>query len=543
MVGKRAVIRRSLDVILVFALAVAAGPGLSAQPLQEPRPDVPPEVRERARRAAEEAIAARRQDGRVFVDTLDVRVVEVEVVVTDQDGERVRGLGRDDFRLSVAGREVPIEYFDERREGVLVGAPRDGDGTSAGEAAAGGIHYLVFLDDFFTDRRYRAAVLDRAAEEIEVLRPGDRMAVIRFRGRGVETLIDWTDSKSELTRVLEAARKAPTWELRRNARLAAATNPANRVKIQAWQIEDAQKTLTAAMRAYSDVPGRKVLLLFSSGWPVDLPHAETLSAELAAHRLGGNRLLQPVTDTANLLGYTIYTFHLGRLGRNPTAADRAPAGLAPDDPGTLVSLHRFAAETGGRSYAYATLIPRPLSAVTEDTADYYSLGFRASMVGDGGLRTISVGVSRPGLRVRHRRGYRDLTRGQRADLEAEAALFSGESDAPPLDVELGTPDGGLRKLVVPFTVHIPMDWVVLLPTGDGRFTSRLELRIAALDHAGDRSELTALPIELSGPRPDPGSHSVYEAAVRLRRREQRVVFTLTDSVRGESLTSAIDFDP
>lgn len=188
---------------------------------------------EQARRAAAEAIAAQRRDGRVFVDAIDVRVIEVEVVVTDDQGERVRGLARDDFRLSVAGREVPIEYFDERRGGEIVAAADASRGEAGAGETAPGVHYLLFLDDFFTDRRYRAAVLDRAAQELDVLRPGDRMAVIRFRGRGVETLIDWTSSKGDLARVLDEARRAPTWELRRDARLASATNPANRVRIVA----------------------------------------------------------------------------------------------------------------------------------------------------------------------------------------------------------------------------------------------------------------------------------------------------------------------
>jgi hypothetical protein len=96
---------------------------------------------------------------------------------------------------------------------------------------------------------------------------------------------------------------------------------------------------------------------------------------------------------------------------------------------------------------------------------------------------------------------------------------------------------------VPFAVRIPMDWVIMLPTGDGHHAASLELRVAALDRGGDRSEVTALPVELRGPRPAPGSHSVYEAAVELRRRKQRVVFTLTDPLRGESLTSTLDFDP
>ena len=48
-----------------------------------------------------------------FGETVDVRVVNVEVVVTDRQGNRVTGLSPDDFRLRVDGKEVPVEYFTE----------------------------------------------------------------------------------------------------------------------------------------------------------------------------------------------------------------------------------------------------------------------------------------------------------------------------------------------------------------------------------------------------------------------------------------------
>src|SRR5947199_8818835 len=51
---------------------------------------------------------------------IDVRVVNVEAVVTDRRGERIEGLQAGDFRLLVDGREVPIDYFTEVRGGQAV---------------------------------------------------------------------------------------------------------------------------------------------------------------------------------------------------------------------------------------------------------------------------------------------------------------------------------------------------------------------------------------------------------------------------------------
>ena len=49
----------------------------------------------------------------VFGEEIDVRVVNVEAVVTDRDGKRVTGLRPEDFRLRVDGKELPVEYFSE----------------------------------------------------------------------------------------------------------------------------------------------------------------------------------------------------------------------------------------------------------------------------------------------------------------------------------------------------------------------------------------------------------------------------------------------
>ena len=45
----------------------------------------------------------------LFSDVMDVRVVNVEAVVTDKKGNRVRGLEAGDFELLVDGEPVPID--------------------------------------------------------------------------------------------------------------------------------------------------------------------------------------------------------------------------------------------------------------------------------------------------------------------------------------------------------------------------------------------------------------------------------------------------
>ena len=80
--------------------------------------------------AGQQQPAAPEEPSSIFGETIDVRVVNVEVVVTDRQGNRVTGLGPGDFRLRVDGKDVPIEYFTEVRGGQAIAAtPADTAGS------------------------------------------------------------------------------------------------------------------------------------------------------------------------------------------------------------------------------------------------------------------------------------------------------------------------------------------------------------------------------------------------------------------------------
>src|ERR1700687_1870377 len=82
--------RKPVSMWLAVVLACAGGSGLGA--------DEPP---------------ARVEVG----ESIDVRVVNVEAVATDPQDHVVHGLAAPDFQLLVDGKEVPIDYFTEVRDG------------------------------------------------------------------------------------------------------------------------------------------------------------------------------------------------------------------------------------------------------------------------------------------------------------------------------------------------------------------------------------------------------------------------------------------
>lgn len=502
----------------------------------------------------------------LFVDTIDVRVVQVEVVVVDSSGERVAGLPREDFRLLVDGAEATVDYFSEIRDDLPPA------GTTQAAEPPPGRRLLVFIDDYFTDRRIRKALFDRLLDDVASLGPRDQMAVVRFDGRQLQLLSGWSGAQQQLQSAIAAAQQLKSRELDRIAEFGGLGDPRKKIALLEDQVKKAASAVAVAMRSFSEVTGRKLLVLISSGWPYDA--ADALSPEdvldtpnapnpfnidrslsdqeltfgdnpiLASVR--GTELLEPVVSTANLLGFTIYPTHLALSGfSTPESSNLNRFGVVKRSQVNRDSLRYLAEETGGRFLAYA-LVKKdpPLELVVDDTRSYYSLGFSPQLQGDDQNHEIRVEVRQPGLKVRHRQGYQDVSRTAQATLATEAALLLG-SGGEPLDVTLGSPQRAGRGLLeLPITLRIPMDWATSLPTQvKGQYLAALQLRVAAVDTSGRRSEMPIIPIRLGGPKPSPGSYATYDTHVQIRRQKQTLVLSLYDQLSGELLTRTIEFAP
>lgn len=524
-----------------------------------------------------------------FTDVIDVRVVEVEAVVTDRQGNRVEGLSAEDFRLVVDGEEVPVEYFSEIRHGHLV--PRaetverldtEPPTIRPAEVEDPGRSFLVFVDDYFTDRRYRHRLLGNLLDNVARMSPRDRMAIVRFEGYGLEMISPWTSDKDELTEAIRTVRKKTPADLIRRTKADIGANPQQRSFVLGRQIREVTSAMAVAMRSLQDVPGRKLLLPVTTGWPFDptlelggldpsaafdrdleavdnsaLDQGFGAGDQAIAGTVGGQRgpgledldgsvgslsrlqdvmgsrnldLLRPVSDTANLLGFTVYPMHVG---------DSAAQG------GELLrtSLWILARETGGRMATEGAAATLPLVPVEDDTGSYYVLGFSPQRARDDQRHRVELEVVGEGRKVRHRKSFRDLSRRAQLAMQAEEALLLGEGGD--LEVTLGELRGRGRSVRLPVVLTIPMDWVTMVPRGPKSevWQGDLELRVATLDKRGGRSEIPAVPIELQGPEPPPGSHATYEATVEVRNIEQRLVLYLYDKLSGESKVAAVQLDP
>lgn len=396
-------------------------------------------------------------------ESLDVRVVNVEAVVTDRRGQRIKGLQPGDFRLLVDGKEVPIDYFTEVRGGTAVEV--QGDVPAAPVSGTVGRNLLIFVDQTYTIQAELDLVLRRLEEDLDRLAPGDQIALVATDRDGhLKILTGWTSDASRLRAAIAEARREPTsgahlrasFESRENDRilrnmaetgnvwgensdlenaglgrgeigqwwdLRSARQPrglstleryvaAEEVDTAIWTEDGFGTSALAAMRAFSSAPGRKLMLLFSGAWP------------------GGKD--PRIIEAANLLGYSLYPVDVSGLQVRPVPLDASKVGLAREDANASSEFittrwerrvhwgfEVLARDTGGKA-SLNGLRETALERTLEDTEAYYWLGFSPTWNADGKKHDIRLEVRGSGLKVRARRSYSDLSLRAQQALEAQS---------------------------------------------------------------------------------------------------------------------------
>jgi VWFA-related protein len=540
-------------------------------------------------------VAAAAEPGPGFGDVIDVRVINLEVVVTAK-GERVPSLNPVDFRLLVDGQERPIEFFTEVYQGRAVPAAADATGMQEalpalppGEVV--GTRYLVFVDDFFAIPAYRDRALRKLGEQLTFLEPEDRMALVAFDGHQVEMLSSWTRSLPQLQAAIQQASARPAYGLQRRSELRHfdtldrsfnrgsfyGRNGLDRHRYQdsTWKISRVVSAANSALRAFARPPGRKVMLLLSGGWPS--PNLDAVSAgygsgvsgsglvdgfdsfgygSLGYDSLGyGNtsansRTFEPLVETANRLGYTLYPVDLNNDLRNHYGSaefgsiyQASYQRRLQDDRDWLEedALIYLAAATGGRAYLDGSALTA-LENTAEDTRSYYSLGFTPAWQGDDGKHRVDVKVLKKGLKVRTRTSFSDLSRQTQNTMLVESAqLFDLPLPGGDLTVEFGQPSSdGFKKVQLPIYLEIPLDQITLLATGSG-FSAQLELRVAATDHSGAQAPISVMPVEIHGNAPPTSQGTAaFETRLRLRKKPHRLLISVFDPVSGNTMSKRVE---
>jgi len=159
---------------------------------------------------------------------------------------------------------------------------------------------------------------------------------------------------------------------------------------------------------------RKALLFFSEGFDYDIYQPFDLAPESSAI-ISDTRQAAAAAQRANVNIYGVDPRGLSNFGEmiNINARSDYPQLDFGNFRGELNelrlsqdSLRVLADETGGFALVSTNDFDRGLARIDAETSDYYVIGYYSSNTDPmPRLRQISVTVTRPGVEVKHRRGY------------------------------------------------------------------------------------------------------------------------------------------
>ncbi len=424
--------------------------------------------------------AATPQGPQVFGTSADL--VVIDLVAIDANGRRVDDLRRDEITILEDGKPQRIERVrfvaavarpaDESLPAPSPAAGSDTKAAPADTAANAPLSLVVVVDLAGLPLELlvptRAAIVSMARGGLD---PGTRLMLVSLE-RGLRVRQSFTDDVDRFVAALDTLKPTAASEeaalsdlVDQVERICDGTTGAdkNAAGVARAYVEDVRLGLTttteglgALARYLAPIPGRKHVVLYSAGYPMQ-PQSIAASVVEAfcgsgsamgsgrsamqagpseAHtalRVGAqfdsNGLLRALVDEANRSQVSVYTVDArGLVSDAVPGSQRVPSRLirlgaaqhirqrAVREPQDI--LYSIADGTGGTASINTNDLARGMQAAARDASGYYLIGY-APPGGrkEGRFYPIELKVSRPGLHLRYRRGYEwlsDLTRTERA---------------------------------------------------------------------------------------------------------------------------------
>jgi len=480
-----------------------------------------------------------------YIETFEVRLHNLDVVVTDRDGKPVTGLSKDDFIVLENGAPQEVTNFSEFSAEVERQALSLPDSRQAESPSLHNRKFVFYLDELSLHPNSRAKLLKNAMSLLQdAMKPGDVASVVRPYG-AKNVLLDFTSD----TRAIEKALQTALEESNTRAN----TQMAGELRWLETQLADSatlqEKNFT--VRLYADTARRRVLqrlgqlravigsMSGSEGKKVMVVITASLAAQPGreAFNLTDMRFTsQPEIDNevpgempsypdltpeiddlgrvAAANGVTLYMLQpdvpleLGLPGgtatRRPlTALNPADRNFRPLPPvhslsenflglildNTQRTMTSLAEKTGGRWYRGDGGIDDAFAQIGNDLRSYYSLAYHATGYADTPRRVVVRVRGRDDLQVRTRTEVLSKSAAKEMDDLVVANLVY-----PRTVNELGirATAGALTKVrgrfSVPVETSIPMDKLTFLRGADGKYHATFTVHYGAI---GERADFSA----------------------------------------------------
>jgi VWFA-related protein len=465
-------------------------------------------------------------------EVIDVRVINVDVVVTDRKGNPVQGLKKEDFEIFENNVPKIITNFYEvqgnkaimdAKEIPLVTQPTAEAPAEVPEQMKRRI--IFYIDNLSMAPFNRNRVFRQMKEFItNVMRPGDEAMIATFN-RSMKVRVPFTKDTILLNQTLDAIMGESALgvtnrsERRQMEERIRDTNSYEEAIITArtyassveHDLRQSVSSLNALMSTLAGVEGKKALVLTSEGFPLQ-PGRELFYFidEVAREKnwqaggtliegmaYNGASLIQSVAKTANANGITLYTIHAaGLTGSNEFSAENARATPVTvthaENSNTSESMNLMAQMTGGLASLQTNNFAQSFKNIQRDLDSYYSLGYRGGTERVDRQRYLNVKMKRKGLIIRNRQTFVEKsTFAEMSDRVVANLLYRSKSNEMKILARVGSPaptEGGLFR--VPVDVQIPIDSLTLLPQGEnGDHVGGFDVYVAVANKDNDLSDV------------------------------------------------------
>jgi VWFA-related protein len=446
---------------------------------------------------------------------LRVDYVEVDVVVTDRQGNLVRDLKKEDFQVLEDGKsqgitnftlvDIPIERYDRP---LFTNTPIEPD-VKTNERPFDGRVYVMVIDDLHT-RFGRSIRVKTAAKQFIERRLGanDLMAVVHTSG-SAEANQEFTSNKRLLLaavdktqgRKLDSATANKTAEYYRTRDMRqqgdALNDPDDAER--SFNARNTLETLKNVAEWFSSVRGRRKSILFVSEG-IDYDINDIIPANGSNH-YGASMVMDAVRDAISAATRSnVSIYGIDPRGLTDLGDESIEIQSYPDDTslgigaGSLQnelrlsqdSLRVLSDETGGFAIVNRNDVLNGMDRIVSDNSSYYVLAYYPPDPRPGRNHRIQVRVTRPGVTVRARKGY--LTPKKTEEKAAPAGTTPAmlrEALESPLPVSGLT----IRAFAAPFKGTAPNASVLLGVEMNGRdlqlsTTDKISLSYVAIDSSG-----------------------------------------------------------
>jgi VWFA-related protein len=364
---------------------------------------------------------------------VESRIVVVDVVVTDKQGQSVPGIRKDDFQISEDGSPQILTSFEEHKGGAapkemkLPSMPPNVFTNFPTARGADSVNVLL-LDLLNTQPQNQAFVRQQVIKYLGEVTPGTRFAVFALSSH-LRIVRGFTTDFSGLSAALEdkklgvaseVSRNLPTEanqysdaEILRQMRRSQAA-PTAIDAVESFQRDEAAERASSRIevtlqafqqiaRYLSAIPARKNLIWFSDNFPVSFfPDPRGRAPKNQEH-------IQKTSDMLTAAKVAIYPVSaLGVLG-DPTFDASKLAGSRRELEARLsvnqIAMETIAEETGGRTFYSTNALSDAVKDAVSNGSHYYTLAYSPANKNDGKFRRIQVSLADNNYTLSYRRGY------------------------------------------------------------------------------------------------------------------------------------------